>query len=51
MCRLDFTRETETEKTALVSFTRLRFDPRLLLAREIADHQKHRIKRLRHQPS
>jgi hypothetical protein len=49
VCRLDFTREIET--AAFASITHLRFNPRLPLARDIAAYQKHRIKRLRHQPS
>jgi hypothetical protein len=49
VCRLDFARETEKE--AFVSITHLRFDPRLPLARDIANDQKHRVKRLRRQPS
>jgi hypothetical protein len=49
VCRLDFTREIEA--AAFASITHLRFDPRLPLARDIAAYQKHRIKRLRHQPS
>jgi hypothetical protein len=49
MCRLDFAHETE--KAAFVSITHLRFDPHLLLARDITAYQKHRVKRLRRQPS
>jgi len=49
VCRLDF--ERETEKAAFVSITHLRFDPRLPLARDIANYQKHRVKRLRRQTS
>jgi hypothetical protein len=49
VCRLDFTREIET--AAFASITHLRFNPRLLLARDIAAYQKHRVKRLRHQAS
>ena len=49
VCRLDFTREIET--AAFASITHLRFDPRLPLARDIAAYQKHRVKRLRRQPS
>jgi hypothetical protein len=49
VCRLDFTREIETATFA--SITHLRFDPRLPLARDIAAYQKHRVKRLRRQPS
>ena len=48
MCRLDFAQETE--KAAFVSITHLRFDPPIPLARDIATYQKHRVKRLRHQP-
>jgi len=49
VCRLDFTREIET--AAFASITHLRFNPRLPLARDIAAYQKHRVKRLRRQPS
>jgi hypothetical protein len=49
VCRLDFARETEN--AAFVSITHLRFNPRLPLARDIANYQKHRVKRLRRQPS
>ena len=45
VCRLDFGRETET--AVFASITHLRFDPRLPLARDITDYQKHRVKRLR----
>ena len=45
MCRLEFDRETEN--AAFTSITHLRFDPRLPLARDITDYQKHRVKRLR----
>ena len=38
-------------KEAFTSITHLRFDPRLPLAREITAYQKHRVKRLRRQPS
>lgn len=49
VCRLDVTRELET--AAFASITHLRFDARLPLARDIAAYQKHRVKRLRRQPS
>jgi hypothetical protein len=49
MCRLDFAQESET--AAFASITHLRFDPRLPIARDIAVYQKHRLKRLRRQPS
>ncbi len=49
MCRLDFAQESET--AAFASITHLRFDPRLPIARDIAVYQKHRVKRLRRQPS
>ena len=49
MCRLDFAREIET--VAFASITHLRFDGRLSVARDIAAYQKHRVKRLRHQPA
>lgn len=45
MCRLEFGREIE--KAVFASITHLRFDPRLPLARDITDYQKHRVKRLR----
>jgi hypothetical protein len=49
VCRLDFAHETKN--IAFASITHLRFDPRLPLARDIAAYQKHRVKRLRRQPS
>ena len=49
VCQLDFAQAIE--KAAFVSITHLRFDPRLPLARDIANYQKHRVKRLRRQPS
>jgi hypothetical protein len=49
MCRLDFAPEIET--AAFASITHLRFDARLPVARDIAAYQKHRVKRLRRQPS
>jgi hypothetical protein len=49
MCRLDFGQECAS--AAVVSITHLRFDARLPLARDITAYQKHRVKRLRHQPS
>lgn len=49
VCRLDFPQETGED--AFASITHLRFDARLPLAREIAAYQKHRVKRLRRQPS
>jgi hypothetical protein len=49
VCRLDFARETDNP--AFASITHLRFDARLPLARDIATYQKHRVKRLRRQPS
>jgi hypothetical protein len=49
VCRLEFAREIET--AAFASITHLRFDARLPLARDIAAYQKHRVKRLRRQPS
>ena len=45
VCRLEFGQETE--KAVFASITHLRFDPRLPLARDITDYQKHRVKRLR----
>lgn len=45
VCRLEFGREIE--KAVFASITHLRFDPRLPLARDITDYQKHRVKRLR----
>ena len=45
VCRLEFGRETE--KAVFASITHLHFDPRLPLARDITDYQKHRVKRLR----
>jgi hypothetical protein len=45
VCRLEFGRETEN--AVFASITHLRFDPRLPLARDIIDYQKHRVKRLR----
>lgn len=49
VCRLDFAQEIEM--AAFASITHLRFDARLPLARNIAAYQKHRVKRLRRQPS
>jgi hypothetical protein len=49
VCGLDF--GGEADKAVYASITHLRFDPRLPLARDIAAYQKHRVKRLRHQPS
>jgi hypothetical protein len=46
---LEFDRETD--KAVYTSITRLRFDPRLPLAHDIAAYQKHRVKRLRRHPS
>jgi hypothetical protein len=40
-----------TEAAAFASLTHLQFDARLPLARDIAAYQKHRVKRLRRQPS
>jgi hypothetical protein len=48
-CKLDLGPEIDNE--AYVSITHLRFDARLPLARAIAAYQKHRVKRLRRQPS
>ena len=45
VCRLEFGQETE--KAIFASITHLCFDPRLPLARDITDYQKHRVKRLR----
>ena len=42
---------SDSGKEAFTSITHLRFDPRLPLAREITAYQKHRVKRLRRQPS
>ena len=49
VCRLEFA--PQTEAAAFASLTHLRFDARLPLARDIAAYQKHRVKRLRRQPS
>lgn len=49
VCKLDL--GSNAGKEAFTSITHLRFDPRLPLAREITAYQKHRIKRLRRQPS
>ena len=49
VCGLDVA--TATGNAVYTSITHLRFDPRLPLAREIAAYQKHRVKRLRRQPS
>lgn len=49
VCRLEFA--PQTEAAAFASLTHLRFDARLLLARDIAAYQKHRVKRLRRQAS
>jgi len=49
VCKLDL--GSTVEKAAFTSITHLRFDPRLPLAREITAYQKHRVKRLRGQPS
>ena len=42
---------TANDKAVYASITHLRFDPRLPLSRDIAAYQKHRVKRLRRQPS
>lgn len=49
VCKIDL--GLNAEKEAFTSITHLRFDPRLPLAREIAVYQKHRVKRIRRQPS
>jgi hypothetical protein len=49
LCKLNFGPKVENE--AFVSITHLRFDARLPLARTITTYQKHRVKRLRRQPS
>jgi hypothetical protein len=49
VCRLDFGHKTKNE--VYTSITHLRFDRRLPLARDIVAYQKHRVKRLRRQPS
>jgi hypothetical protein len=49
LCKLDLGPKFENE--AFVSITHLRFDARLPLARTITTYQKHRVKRLRRQPS
>ena len=49
VCRLDFAQKLQS--AAFASITHLRFDPRLPPARDIAACQKHRVKRLRLQPS
>lgn len=49
VCKLDL--GANAGKEAFTSITHLRFDPRLPLAREITAYQKHRVKRLRRQPS
>ena len=49
MCKLDLGPKVENE--AFVSITHLRFDARLPLAHAITVYQKHRVKRLRRQPS
>ena len=45
-CQVTF-EEEEKEEVFLVSITRLAFDRRLAIAREIAAYQKRRIKRIR----
>ncbi len=49
VCKLDL--GSGLGKEAFTSITHLRFDPRLPLTREITAYQKHRVKRLRRQPS
>jgi hypothetical protein len=49
VCGLDLA--AGPDKVVYTSITHLRFDPRLPLAREITAYQKHRVKRLRHQPA
>ena len=49
VCKLDL--GSDAAKEAFTSITHLRFDGRLPLAREITAAQKHRVKRLRRQPS
>ncbi len=49
VCGLDVV--TANDKAVYASITHLRFDPRLPLSRDIAAYQKHRVKRLRRQPS
>ena len=48
VCGLDAA--TATGNAVYASITHLRFDPRLPAPRDIAAYQKHRAKRLRHQP-
>jgi hypothetical protein len=47
-CRLAFDTDAEVG-TFIVSITHLRFDRRHKLSREIANYQKHRVKRLRYE--
>ena len=49
VCGLDVA--AANDKAAYASITHLRFDPRLPVARDIAAYQKHRVKRLRRQPT
>src|ERR1700688_1938929 len=49
LCKLDL--GPHVKNAAFVSITHLRFDPGPPLAREITAYQKHRVKRLRRQPT
>ncbi len=49
VCGLDVA--AANDKAVYASITHLRFDPRLPVARDIAAYQKHRVKRLRRQPT
>ncbi len=49
LCKLD--RGPKVENEAFVSISHLRFDARLPVTRTITTYHKHRVKRLRRQPS
>jgi hypothetical protein len=49
VCGLDV--PAVNNKAVYASITHLRFDPRVPVARDITAYQKHRVKRLRRQPS
>jgi hypothetical protein len=49
VCGLDV--PAANDKAVYASITHLRFDPRMPVARDITAYQKHRLKRLRRQPS
>ena len=51
VCKLAMQSETDGKMVFLTSITHLAFHPRHPLTREITAYQKHRVKKLRRQPS